>query len=522
MSNFFRLLKINVLSILAPFKKKKLNFILIITLIIWTASVLGGGSLYVMKKLAPFKAEALVLLVFLFAYSIMTMLASIKSSSSYLFNFKDYENIMSLPISRGVVVLSRIANVYISNLLAFLIMIGPAVAAYLYLLRPDIASILIILLVVLLIPIIPMIIGSILGVIISYISSFFKKSKFLTLAVNIAFIALYLYFYNKFVNTEIDFSKVKSMLDLFLQSTNNKYPIARYYTEAILDKNIPSLIIFILISLALLIGFFYGIKAIYLKLNTFLKTDRSKKHFNYKKERVSPFRSLVLKEYRKLISSPVYFINSLFGLFLILLLAIYLLIANPKGFELFLKSEFSIGNIYLIFPILISLLVASSCTTSSSISFEGKFFPMIKTLPIDVKTYLNSKLFVNLSINFLVLFITVPIINYKFKLSFLVSSLNYLIPLLYTIFIASLGLILNLVWPKFNFDNDAQITKQSLPAFITTIVGFLVPMILIFISAELKQTTTFMLGLTGVLLIFDIIIYVILVNYAKRRMRYLE
>ena len=85
-----------------------------------------------------------------------------------------------------------------------------------------------------------------------------------------------------------------------------------------------------------------------------------------------------------------------------------------------------------------------------------------------------------------------------------------LLPLIATVNFAMLGLILNIAFPKFEFQNDAEVVKQSLPVFIVTFGA----MFFVLIIGALTIFLSMLLGtLSAALIIAAITVLVFLVEY---------
>lgn len=514
MSNFIRLVRLGLLNG-AMFRNRSkkdiaLIFLGLITIFIFVF-ILSNFFFKVAKGI-----EYIVILVGLLSFSILTIFSNINAASSYLFNFKDYDAVMSLPVSKSVVILSRIAIIYINNLKTLLMLLFPMFLAY-YINVPFNLEFNIILLVILIfLPVVPMVIGSFLSIIVTYISSFFKSNKLLNMSVYFLFLGAYFYFYYQFTTKTPDIENVSNMLDVIIKTFNSKYPLAKYYTEALIEKNYLSLSLYVIISIIILYIFTAIIKFIYLKINTFLKTEKKNKNYNYKGEKVSQFKSLYTKEIKKITGSPIYLTNSLFGAIIMLVMTGYLIFGDSSMLVKFLKKELELNNFFVVMPLLLSFIIGMSCMTHSAISLEGKSFPLIKTFPITVKSYFDSKIFVNLVFNMIVLFIGVTSFNIVFKLNLALSIFNYIIPLLFSIFVIVTSLILNLRFPKFNFDNDAQVVKRSIPSFASAMIAMIIPMIIMKILDKINNVY---FALTITLIVFAILAlgsYIVLNTYGKK------
>ncbi len=517
MSNYFRLVKIGLMNNLITRTKSKKD----IALIIFGTIVLVLSFFGLFKGLLMFAKglETIILLLAFMGFALLTIFTSINGASTYLFNFKDYDFVMSLPVSKFWIILSRITIVYINDLIAMIIFLTPLLIAYFTTVSVSLETVIIIKLILLFLPVVPMVIGSVLSVIVTYVTSFFKSNKFIQLLANLSFIGIYLYFYYKLTNYKPDLTQITSILNLLTDTINSKYPLARYYTEALMDKNYLSLLIYVVISIVILVVFTAILQMIYLKLNTFLKIERNKTNYKYKSEKTTQFKSLVTKEYKKLLSSPIYLINSLFSLMLLLIMAGYLLFSDGGAVVSAISKELEIKSFFGVLPLVLAMGAGMSCLTHSSISLEGRSIWLLKTMPIKTKTYFDSKIIFNLVINVVVLVIAVTAINYSFKLNMALSIYNYLIPILFSLFIMIIALILNLKFPKFIYDNDAQVVKQSIPSFAYTMIAMFIPLILLKVIDGAKNIYMSLFVITISIALATLLAYIFLNIYGAKRFK---
>ena len=117
--------------------------------------------------------------------SSFTLFTGIYKVNRVLFGFKDYDLLMSLPIKKNKVILSKIIILYISNLIYTLLFMLPAYILYITNINVDLAFHLLFFITLLIIPILPIVISTIVGSIIVIISSKFKVKKLMQILLTI-------------------------------------------------------------------------------------------------------------------------------------------------------------------------------------------------------------------------------------------------------------------------------------------------------------------------------------------------
>ena len=108
--------------------------------------------------------------------------------------------------------------------------------------------------------------------------------------------------------------------------------------------------------------------------------------------------------------------------------------------------------------------MSGSCYVSSvSISIEGKRFQNMKSMPIASSKYIWAKILFNVLL-VLPFALTAGIMSACFFADGgVVAIISYFVlPILSVVLSSCFGILLNLLFPKMQFSNDAQVVKQSL------------------------------------------------------------
>ena len=221
--------------------------------------------------------------------------------------------------------------------------------------------------------------------------------------------------------------------------------------------------------------------------------------------------------------TPVFIVNAGFSIVLFIIVVIGLCIKYNDVFDLLksimpLKVLDSYLSIFIF--ILISFTAFMTSITNSVISLEGKNINILKSLPINTKTILMSKVYAALSITTIPLIIGDIILFIRFKLSIiemiLLLAFSIIIPLLSHF----IGLIMNLKYPKLDFENSSEVVKQSTSSFLSVMIGMLLligSVLLISKLIELINPVPLLLIFFGLYIILDIILYLYLIKVSVKR-----
>ena len=250
MNKFLQVVKINILqsfsftknnsSKLKSERQKKtlktFGVIAIVGYIMWYVY-------YLSKTLLPgFTAigKPLYVIAFLFVIcSFYVFFSNLFRIKNVLFDFKDYDLLMSLPIKRSSVIASKIVSLYIVNLIYTLIIMLPGYVAYVTTL--DMPNDLIFFLLLLTIPIIPILASSIVGIIITWITSFFKNKNVGSYIVNLAVISIVLLI--SFKTSTLDENAMVNQSFNMVNSFSRYYPFTTIFVDLIENISFINLVI---------------------------------------------------------------------------------------------------------------------------------------------------------------------------------------------------------------------------------------------------------------------------------------
>lgn len=397
--------------------------------------------------------------------SIMVLFATVYKVKGTIFGFKDYDMLMSLPVSNSKIVASRIILLYSVNFVFVLIIMLPMMAAYGILVRPELQFYIYSVLTVFFIPLIPIIIASVLGTILTYISMRFRNSHIIYMV--FAFLLLLTFIIMPFFLMDSDEALVE-ISKAISDRINAIYPLAMLYSKAVLDYNLLSVIIFVTISVVAFSLYSLGVGKIFIKINTVIMTGRYKADYKLGDlKKSSPLMALYRKELKRYFTSSVYVINTGFGVVILLLASIVLPFVDLNA----LAADMQItGIIQNIIPIFITFCIATSCTTMASVSIEGKNLWIIKSLPISTFKIFLSKILVNLTILAPTVFASI-LLGITLRLPLINGLLVVFAAVSYSIFISLYGLVINLSFPNLSWTTEAVIVKQSTASMISVFSG---------------------------------------------------
>ena len=416
--------------------------------------------------LIPFNSSWLYFALFFIAAFSIIFIFSIFETKAELFDCKDNDLLLSMPIKPKDITLSRISVVLIYNYIEALVIMLPAVIYY-GIKSGDALGVFGGLFVTLLIPILATSLASAVGYFVAYITKKLKKNNFFIVALCVAFMVVYF----------VGYDFVLAKLELFLANVEAAGGVAKseliflyHLGNAALFSPVSTLII-LLSTVAVGFATYFVISKNYIKIITASVKSRSK----FKSAEISEksvLSALISKDLRHFFSSPTYMLNTAIGLIFEVMLGI---VAIVKMDTLAMLSEALLGGQgdatpdLMLLPIMImGLVTLASFNTmgACSLSLEGKRLWILKTMPVREKDVLHSKAATQIIITLpptliaAILFmiaVSAPVAYWVFFI---------LTPTAAVVFGAVFGTVVNVWLPKFEFTNEVEPIKQSFSVFV--------------------------------------------------------
>ncbi len=457
-------------------KFSKIGLPIIIT--IYIMIIFGVYSNELIKQLTPVHMEYFALTMFVMIVSFLTLIEGIYKSGSLLFNCKDDDLLLSLPIKKRTILFIRIFKFYVFELLYNSLFLLPAIIVYAYYIHPSWTYYLSSVVAIFLLPIIPIILSCIIGFLITAFSSRFKGKSIVQTIVTTIFLVAILFFSYNLDNIIKNIAKQATSINDLI--TKLYYP-AGSYIKLVTDFKVTEFLLFILIHILLFTIVIFILGKTYFKINSNNKRVLIKKktshnsHYEIKKH--SPTRAIIKKEISRYVNSSVYIVNAGFGLVLFLLgcIIISLKFDSLATSMLANSKDLTIENVKDVLPTLMFGFVCftsfMTSITSSTISLEGKTFNILKSLPIKPYQIMKAKILSALVIMIPCILVGDIIIFIRFQFDIISILLILLASIILPIISETFGILINLKYPKLDALNDTEVVKQSMSSMIATFMG---------------------------------------------------
>ena len=443
-----------------------------------------GGISYL---LIQFKMEAMVPQLLFAVRSRMIFFFSFLKAGNVIFQMNSYEILITFPVSKAAIVISRFLTMYVTNLLLGLLIMIPGMAIYGIFVRPGVSFYFFCLIGILFLPMFPLTVATILGAGIMAISSK-MRNKNLVQAILMILLTLVLLVGSMNVSDmpeHIDKEVLKEIISSAEEKVSGIYPPAVWFADAANSGKFVSFLIFLMVSVGVLFVLMFVLQKHFFEVCSALREHSAKK--NYKMESLttaSTIKALWKKEVKRYFSSSIYMGNTMIGYLMMIVMGVAMLAIGIEKIEASLPMT---GMIKKILPFLFGAMAGIMPTTSCAVSMEGKQWWIAQTLPIQSKDIWNSKILFNLTIALPCYFISLIFVVLAAKPTAMEAVFLVVLPLAYIVFTAVAGITVNLTMPVFDWENEMHVVKQSASVLVTMLVGLIsvvVPIVLVIVCKD--------------------------------------
>lgn len=412
------------------------------------------------------------------------------TAKSELFEARDNELLLSMPIPPRTILLSRMAVMLcMEYLISFLVMI-PAGLAWFLATGINVGMLTLYVVGALMLPLLSASLACLLGWLLAVLTAHMRSRTILTMAFYILFLCVYFYFYYNassyiqllVVNHAAIAGHMRVWGFLFCWFGEG---IARVQPLQVLGVCAVSLGCFALTAALLARG---------ILRTTSHAAVRRRTAKEVRLEASTASRALLRRELRRFTGLPVYMMNCGLGLLLSVIAAVAALV-KMQDLRLLLLSlaqsmELSERNLGLLVAMAISFFTSMDIVTAPSVSLEGRTLWILRSAPVPTRKVLHAKLALHLLLcapPALLLSIVAGIVLRADVLCWLALLA---LPQLFLLLSGTLGLMMNLIFPKLDWTSETVAVKQSGAAVVTMLLLMLAAMAG-FIGALLLPTGAF-------------------------------
>ena len=455
-------------------KGKRRNALGIIGVMALMVYAIGAGVFMFWKMSSmlcePFVQGGLSWVYFAFMGILATGLGcigSIFAAKTALYEAKDNELLLSMPIPSWMILLSRLIGLYLMTLFFVAIVWITSVVCYLTVAGFSFLSCLFGLLILLILPLGILAIASLLGWLIAAVTSRITAKNLLTTILLMGF----------FLGYSLLMSKITDLLTYVMANgeqlgDNIKVWLFPFWQLGLAAMGKPwNMLLFTLFSLGIFAVAYLLLSATFVAIVTRKRTAKKAVYVERERKVSSPLWALTKKEFKRYTKNPMILFNCGLGSILAIVFAVYGLVDTELCMQI-VTSGFPKADVILILTTIMCFIATSNVITGSAISLEGDNLWVLRAMPISTSTIFKAKILFHLIYTIVPTFIAQVILCALLEIPVGLVALSLLLYMCVAYFCAVMGLVVNLKLPNLKWTNEIVAVKQSFSVLITMFAGW--------------------------------------------------
>lgn len=453
-------------------RSKSSSAVLIALYVLLMVGVAGGMfavfSAMVCSQLVGVGMGWLYFTIFSLMAVAMGVFGSVFNTYSGLYLAKDNDLLLSMPIPVRYLLIVRLAGVYLMGLMFSGVVLLPAIIVYL-INAFSVAALIGGLLLMIAVSALVLVLSCILGWVVAKISLKLKHKSFITVIVSIVFFGAYYFVY--FKATELLQGLIENAVTIGGSIKAAAYPL--YLIGKMGEGDLAAAAIVVLITAALTALTMWVLARSFIKIATASGATEKVKYKETAAKQKSASSALLRKELMRFTSSPNYMLNCGLGVLMLPIAAVALLI---KGRELAAMLTMIFGEdtgfIALLAAGALCTLASMNDMTVPSVSLEGKSIWIPQSMPIAPWQVLRAKLEMHLLLTEIPLLFCGICAAIVLGAGTAESAFIIVLPLLYGLLFACIGLFSDLKNPNLKWTNEIVPVKQNIGAMFVIFGGW--------------------------------------------------
>ena len=401
---------------------------------------------------------------------------SVFNTYASIYQAKDNDLMLSLPIPVRAILFSRLAGVYVMGAIFAATAMVPGIIVYGIVVHPGIGAVISAVIVMILLTFVVLVLSCILGWVVGKIGNKTKNKSYVTVILSLAFIAGYYAVYmnankmltNILANSEMYSAKIKGAV----------YPL--YSIGCAATGNIMQLAFAAVGTLVVSLAVWIVLERSFIGIVTTKPGHAAKKLVAKRSRAKNQEMALLIREFRRLASSAIYMLNCSLGTLLMLILAVICLVKGHSVTDMISKMP-GLPDGILVFGACIAVCAAASMNdlTAPSVSLEGKTLWIVRSLPVTSWQILRAKIRMHVILTMVPAMVLDAALMTVVKPSLTNGVMMLLIPCLYVCLTAYIGLAVNLKMPKLDWTSETAVVKQSMGVLVALLSNFVYIIVLV-------------------------------------------
>ncbi|MCR5121684.1 MAG: hypothetical protein K6B74_04620 [Ruminococcus sp.] len=493
------------------------NFILYLMLMTFCIAECVGLGYYGTAEMIPAVCAAVI--------SILAFVLTLFKTNGYLFAFKEYDMLMSLPFEPKAIAACKFMYMYVKSLPWYASISVSMLAVYGYFAKPALAVYPVWAILSLFLPVIPMLLAAFLGFLIAKLGSGFKNKTIAqtVLSIMLVLACFGLRFFLEDMFRENKTEEVVTYISDMNVTAGQYYPPIEWFRGASADLKISDMLLLVGVTALLFELIFIPVGRAYRRINSALKSHSAKGEFKMTEQKSrSVLGAVVFKEFRRMTGSAVYMTNALIGELFCLIAGIGIMFADvdkliAKAFE---GAPLTKEMLCPAIPFIVYFFVGMVSTAAFTPSLEGKNYWIVQSLPIPKKTLYRGKMLYNFLLTTpFALFATISL-SVSAKATALCTVLYAVLVIILCAFSSAWGCVCGIKHMRLDWENEVEVIKQgsamTVYMFPNMIVTIVLTGLVVYLGTMIEQTIVTGV-ITGIAAVLTVLAYLGAMALADKR-----
>ena len=428
-------------------------------LLIYMVVVLSGMFALGFSVLLPLADMGLGWLYFALAGIAAVVLAAggtILMAQSQLYDARDNELLLSLPIAPGVILASRTIVLFAMDLLTVLVVLLPAGAVYWRGRTGGALGLLTLVPGLLAVSLLALALGCLFGWLIGLLTARLRRRNLMTVLLSLALLAAYFYGYFR-MNALLQGILLSGT---FLAERVRLFLWPFYALGMGLSGDWGLMVAFLAVAAAVTALVLWLLAKTFVAIVTARRPGARAKYSSRDIRTTSVGKALVNKELTRFFACPIYLLNSGLGVLMTVVAGAAVLIKRELLFAL--AAQMEAGDLLPFFACAgLCVLGSTVMITAPSVSLEGRYLWVIRSLPVPSQAVLRAKLWAHMVISTPAFLLCGGMLWWAAGASFSMGILILTVPLLYLFCSGAFGLVINLLLPRMEWVSETEPVKQG-------------------------------------------------------------
>ena len=478
MKKFFALLKVSVRSMLlvsvgiGRSKKKAATGVGALVLIALLALYMSGlYSAILMGVLAPVHMEALVFIFMGMGALVGGLLFTALAVKGVVFGGRDNDLLLSMPVSSTALMASRVAAIYLENLLFAFFVLVPAGAVCAYMTQSGVGRSLLfwvrLVVAVLALPLLDTALSVLLGALAAFLSVRVSKGA-LGQNLVMALFMVGLFYFSFHLNGMIE--GLAANAAGVKESLNWAAPLL-WMADGILGDwgLLLAFAACCAVPFALVV---FALGKVYRQAVTAFAARSARNDYKLSAQSASgQKKALLAKEAKRFFGTPMYLWNAGLGLVMLVAAGVAALVMRDELLKIIAVAEGALPVLPMAAAVM-GFCLSTCAIAAPSVSLEGKYLWILREAPVDEGTLLWIKVGFQLLLSLPCTVIGGSCISIAVGLPVWQGAALVLVMVLFAVGHGAFGMLMGLCFPKLDAVNETVVVKQSL----AVLLGMFVPM----------------------------------------------